>query len=124
MAPNPRRKRNLRRPTTQLAEIETDRANQRSAQTPAPGISRNLEHKWFESDRSAVLRQIDLVQGAIDRNAQELGMVAVEGVFEKPLSDGLSRASRALHAIARELGSLRVLITRSSRYPKAKRKRS
>lgn len=71
-----------------------------------------------------MLRQIDVVRGAIDENANELGMVAVEGVFEKSLSDELSRTSRALHVIAQELTALRGLVARANGYPKGDKKRS
>ena len=76
-------------------------------------LSRTLERRWFEFDRDTVLRQIDLVQGTIDKNAEELGMVAVEGVFEKMLSDRLLRASRSLRGMAHQLSELRNQIVKS-----------
>ncbi len=71
-----------------------------------------------------MLRQIDLVQHTIDENADDLGMVAVEGVFEKPLSDELLRTSRALRLVAQELTALRGQVSRVSGYPKADKKRA
>jgi hypothetical protein len=88
------------------------------------GLLPQMERRWFEFDRSAVLRQIDLVQRTINENADDLGMVAVEGVFEKPLSDELLRASRTLQAMAQELTALRGQVSRVSGYPKADKKRA
>ncbi len=51
-------------------------------------------------------------------------MVATEGVFEQPLSDGLLRSSRALRAIAQELKTLSGLVARTSGYPKIGKKAS
>lgn len=82
-------------------------------------INPRLERNWFEFDRKAVLRQIDTLQDAIDQNARELGMVADEGVFEQSLSSELSRASRALQAMRRELKTLRGEVARASGYPRA-----
>jgi hypothetical protein len=87
-------------------------------------ISSKFERKWFEYDRKAVLHQIAVVQRAIDQNSRELGMVATEGVFEQPLSDGLLRSSRALRAIAQELKTLSGLVARTSGYPKIGKKAS
>jgi len=108
----------------QNAQLRTAHADSRPTRSQGSDISPELERRSFEFDRSAVLRQIDMVQGAIDDNANELGMVAAEGVFEKSLSDELSRASRALHVIAQELTALRGLVTRANGYPKGDKKRS
>ncbi len=80
-------------------------------------LTPKLERRWFEFDRSAVLRQIDLVRHSIDQNAGDLEMVAEERVFDKQLSDELSRASRSLHNMERELGTLRGQVARASGYP-------
>ena len=108
----------------QNAQLRTARASGRLVRSNLSDISQNLERKWFEFDRNAVLRQIDLVQGAIDKNAHELGMVAVEGVFEKLLSDRLLVTSRSLHAMAQELRALRGLVARTNGYPKGDDKRA
>jgi hypothetical protein len=92
--------------------------NGRSASSTRSDLTPKLERQWFEFDRSAVLQQIDLVRGTIDRNASDLGMVAVEGVFEKSLSEELSRTSRSLQVLAQELNSLRGQVARASGYPK------
>ena len=94
----------------------------RPAHFDPANVTPELERRWFEFDRGAVLRQIDMMHGTIDQNATDLGMVAVEGVFEKPLSDELVRTSRALHLMAQELTSLRGQIARASSYPKAEKK--
>ena len=62
------------------------------------------------------------MHGTIDANASDLGMVAVEGVFDKQLSDELLRTSRSLHLISQELNALRGQVARASGYPKADRK--
>ncbi len=104
----------------QLRKVQIDVRPIRSVAEITP----QLERRWFEFDRSAVLRQIDVVQNTIDENANELGMVAVEGVFEKPLSAELLRTSRALRLMAQELTALRGQVSRVSRYPKADKKRA
>ena len=107
----------------QNAQFSTAHAKARPARSDASEISPELERRWFEFDRNAVLRQIELAQGAIGENANELEMVAVEGVFEKSLADELSRTSRSLCAIAQELSALHGLVARASGYPKADKKR-
>jgi hypothetical protein len=108
----------------QIKPARPNRIDERSDRPADPDIGPKLEHQWFEFDRTAVLRQIDKVRSAIDENAQELGMVAAEGVFEKPLSAELLRSSRALRTIAQELKGLRVMVTRTTGYPRVKKKRS
>jgi hypothetical protein len=88
----------------QNAQLRTAHAKGRPARSDPSDIGPELERRWFEFDRNAVLRQIEMAQGALDENANELEMVAVEGVFEKSLSDELSRTSRSLYAISQELG--------------------
>ncbi len=108
----------------QNAQLRAAHADSRPTRSQRSDISPELERQWFEFDRGAVLRQIDVVRGALDENANELGLVAVEGVFEKSLSDELSRTSRALHVIAQELTALRGLVARANGYPKGDKKRS
>jgi hypothetical protein len=92
--------------------------NGKSPRSTGPDITPKLERQWFEFDRSAVLQQIDMMRGTIDRNAGDLGMVAVEGVFEKSLSAELARTSQSLQVLAQELNSLRGQVARASGYPK------
>ncbi len=107
---------------SQNAQLRKVHVDVRPTRSDVVEITPQLERRWFEFDRSAVLRQIDLVQHTIDENADDLGMVAVEGVFEKPLSDELLRTSRALHLMAQELIALRGQVSRVSAYPKADKK--
>jgi hypothetical protein len=107
---------------SQNAQLRKVQLTLRPTRAGVADITPQLERRWFEFDRSAVLRQLDLVQHTIDENADDLGMVAVEGVFEKPLSDGILRASRALHLMAQELTALRGQVSRVSGYPKADKK--
>jgi hypothetical protein len=108
----------------QNGQLQTAPAKSPTTRPALSAINPNRERRWFEFDRSAVLRQIDQVQGTIDANATDLGMVAAEGVFEKALSDELLRSARALNAIAQELTALRGLVASTSGYPKAERKRA
>jgi hypothetical protein len=106
----------------QNAQLRRAQSNDQPARSELVEITPALERRWFEFDRGAVLRQIDQVHGTIDQNANDLGMVAVEGVFDKPLSDELLRSSRSLHLIAQELNALRGQVARASGYPKAYKK--
>jgi len=108
-------------PNDQLKTVPVDKRPVRGA---AQDISPKLERTWFKFDRNVVLHQIDKIQGTINENAKQLGMVAAEGVFEKPLSDDLLHTSRALGAIAQELAALRGLVGRTSHYPKTSKRRS
>ena len=108
----------------QDAQLRRVPDNGRPARSQLADISPNLERGWFEFDCGAVLRQIDQVQDTINENATDLGMVAVEGVFDKPLSDELLRTARSLRLMAQELTALRGQVARSSGYPKADKKRA
>ena len=112
------------RPDRQPQQDQQHRVDPRADLAPGSDVGATLEHQWFEFDRIDVLRQIDKVRSAIAENAKELGMVAAEGVFEMPLSAELLRSSRALGTIAQELKRLRGLVTRTTRYAKAKKKRT
>jgi len=67
-------------PNDQLKTVPVDKRPVRGA---AQDISPKLERTWFKFDRNVVLHQIDKIQGTINENAKQLGMVAAEGVFEK-----------------------------------------
>lgn len=97
----------------QHSQFRSLRTNNRVTRSAVSDLGPRLERKCFEFDRDTILRQIDLIHGTIDKNAEELGMVAVEGVFEKPLSDRILRTSRSLREIASQLGALRVQIVKS-----------
>lgn len=97
----------------QHLQYRSSRTNNRLNRSAVSHLGLELERKWFEFDRDTVLRQIDNVHGTIDKNAEELGMVALEGVFEKMLSDRLLRASRSLRVMAHQLRTLRNQIVKS-----------
>ena len=109
---------------TQNAPLKTAQVKKPPARSAKPDITPKLERSWFEFDRRTVLSEIDRMQKMLDENAKQLGMVAVEGVFEKPLSDGLLRASRALRTTAKELIALRRLVERTSHNRKPDKKKS
>ena len=85
-------------------------------------LSPEMERNWFQFDRGSVLSQLDDLRKAIAVDAKELGMVAVEGVFEAPLAGDLLRTSRSLQTLAKHIASLRSEVSRASGYPKRKRK--
>ncbi len=107
---------------TPNAQLSTVRAEKRPRSATLPDISPATERSWFEFDRIAVLRQLDELNGAIEANANDLGMVAVEGVFDQSLSDELRRTSRSLLTIAKDIGTLRGQMRRANGYPKGIRK--
>jgi len=106
----------------QNAQLRRVSVDGRPSRSHLPDIAPKLDRRWFEFDRGAVLRQIDLVQDTIAENGNDLGMVAVEGVFDKSVSNELLRASRSLHAIAQELNALRSLVVQATDYPEGDRK--
>lgn len=95
----------------------------KSIRSEATDISPDVERSWFEFDRGAVLRHLDDLNGAIEANANELKMVAAEGVFDQSLSDGLLRTSRALRTIANSISALRNQVTQTANYPGRPRKK-
>lgn len=88
-----------------------------SLRSEATDIGPDDERSWFEFDRGVVLRQLDDLNGAIDANANELRMVAAEGVFDKSLADVLLRTSRTLRTIANGISALRKQVTQAANYP-------
>ena len=98
--------------------INAIHTNGRSGHSNLLDLSARLERNWFNFDRDAVVRQIDLVRGVAGANGEELAMVAAEGVFEKPLSARLLRASRSMRLLTNELDALRILVTRTESYPR------
>ncbi len=102
----------------QNGQVHAMHANGRPGHSNLLDISMRLERNWFKFDRSAALRQIDLVRGVIGANLDELSLVAAEGVFDKPLSDRLLRASRSMRSLTNELDALRILVARSDGYPR------
>ena len=81
----------------------------------------DLERAWFNRDRDAVLEHIAALNDIIDRHAGELAMAATEGVFERTVSDKLSRVARSLRAVSTELADLHGRVARTNGYPRRKR---
>jgi hypothetical protein len=104
------------------AELQLTASGKRSRST-LENLSPEVERTWFEFDRTAVLRRLDDLRKAIGVDAKELGMVAVEGVFEPSLSGDLLRTSRILQTLARQIGNLWSEVSRASGYPTAGKKR-
>jgi hypothetical protein len=75
-----------------------------------------MERMWFELDREVVLNQIDSLHSAINENCDQLAMVAHEGVFEKIVSDKLSRAARSLRIMLQQLAGLRGQVAKTNSY--------
>jgi hypothetical protein len=67
----------------------------------------------FESDRSDVVLQLRTLLRAIEEGAQEMEMVAAEGVFSKSLSRTLVRRAQKLLLIAKDLNGLLRLVERA-----------
>jgi hypothetical protein len=67
----------------------------------------------FEIDRSNMVLLLRSLQRAIDEGAEEMEMVAIEGVFVKSLSRALTRSARKLHLVARDLNRVLRLIERA-----------
>ena len=88
----------------------------------SPPISADLERRCFEFDRDSVLQQIERLRNIIDNHAEDLGMVAFEGVFEKPLAAGILRTSRSLRTLSKELIALRTMLSEANGYPKPEKK--
>jgi hypothetical protein len=84
-------------------------------------FSADQEKAWFELDREVVLDQIDSLHRALDQNSDELSMIATEGVFERTVSDKLSRAARTLRSLSQQLAGLRAAVVKTNGYPRRNR---
>src|ERR1700676_4095557 len=71
------------------------------------------QREIFEIDRSNLVLQLRTIRRAINESAEEMEMVAIERVFDKPVSRALTRSSRKLYRIAEDLGDLHRLIERA-----------
>ncbi len=78
------------------------------------------QNEIFEIDRANLVLQLRAVQRAIDESAEEMEMVALERVFVSSVSQALTRTSRKLYAIAKDLIQLRRIIERA-RLPRPER---
>jgi hypothetical protein len=115
--PHPRKK----KATVARAELQLI-AHRKPSRPTLENLTPEVERTWFQFDRDAVLRQLDELRKAIGVDAKELGMVAVEGVFEPPLAADLLRTSRSLQLVAKQIGDLWSEVSRASGYPKGKKK--
>lgn len=97
-------------------------AGGKRARPTLENLSPEVERAWFEFDRGSVLRQLDDLRKAVAVDAKELGLVAVEGVFEVRLSEELLRASRSLTVLAKQVGKLWNEVSRAGGYPGGKKK--
>jgi hypothetical protein len=78
------------------------------------------QNEIFEIDRANMVLQLRSVQRAIDESAEEMEMVALERVFVNSVSQALTRTSRKLYAIAKDLNGLHRIIERA-RLPRPER---
>jgi hypothetical protein len=74
-----------------------------SQETFDPGL---LQREVFEIDRSKLVVQLGALRRAIIDSAEELKMVAIEGVFVKSLSQVLTRTSRKMQALAEDFDAV------------------
>jgi len=78
------------------------------------------QNEIFEIDRANLVFQLRSVQRAIDESAEEMEMVALERVFVKSVSQALTRTSRKLYAVAKDLKNLLRIVERA-RLPRPER---
>jgi hypothetical protein len=57
----------------------------------------------FQIDRCNIMLQLRSLKRAINEGAEEMEMVAIERVFDKPLSRTLTRGGQKLRVAARDL---------------------
>lgn len=91
-----------------------------SANLPKTFDLRLDQNEIFEIDRANLVLQLRAVQRAIDESAEEMEMVALERVFVNSVSQALTRTSRKLYAIAKDLTDLHRIIERA-RLPRPER---
>jgi hypothetical protein len=72
----------------------------------------------FQIDRCNIMLQLRSLRRAMDQGAEEMAMVAIEQVFDKPLSRTLTRGGQRLRVAARDLTRILRLIE-AAQVPKA-----
>jgi hypothetical protein len=97
------------------------RKDQGEITNPENFDSRSFQREIFEVDRSNLALQLRMLRRGIVAGADELAMIALEGVLSEPLSRQLTRRARALRLEARRLNRLLRLVERA-RIPKAGRR--
>jgi hypothetical protein len=60
----------------------------------------------FEIDRSNLALQLRAIRRAIHESAEEMELVALEGVFVEPVSRALTRTARKLYRLSEDLNGL------------------
>ncbi len=60
----------------------------------------------FEIDRSDLVLQLRSLLRTITEGADEIDMVAIEGVFVEPVSQALTRTARKLYRLSEDLNGL------------------
>jgi hypothetical protein len=95
-----------------LTSGKPKRARQRAV-LPETFDLRLDQNEIFEIDRANLVLQLRSIQRAIDESAEEMEMVALERVFVKSVSQALTRTSRKLYAIAKDLNGLHRIIERA-----------
>ncbi len=78
------------------------------------------EQACFEADRDALVRELKMVESALEDGATEMTMIAAENVFERQVSKILNAEGRAMLRMVRGLKDLRVAVARA-RFPKSRK---
>ncbi len=78
------------------------------------------EQTCFEADRDALVRELKMVESALENGATEMTMIAAENVFERQVSKILSAEARAVLRLVHGLKDLRIAVARA-RLPKARK---
>ena len=96
--------------------------NRRPARSQIVYITSGVEHSASRTD--VLVEQMQGVCNTISHHAEDLAMVASEGVFQRRLSASVSRSSRALLALGRELQALREEIVQAGPHSLGRDKQS
>jgi hypothetical protein len=73
--------------------------------------------KWFRFDRRLVAHQLDAMRSEARDNADQLEMIAAEGIFKSSLSKRFLPPARSYVELIRGLGNLRRATMRAKSYP-------
>jgi hypothetical protein len=71
------------------------------------------EQTCFRADQKALVRELRVVETAIEGGAIEMAMIAAESVFDEQVSNILTGEARVLRRMGRGLRSLRVEVARA-----------
>ena len=67
----------------------------------------------FQADQNALVKELKLLENAIEEGATEIAMIAAESVFDEEASKTLTSEARALRRMARGLKDLRLEVARA-----------